>query len=56
MDQKIEYAKEEFEQLSSRSSHLLKQFGLDASRFKPRDLYELLYNFAKDFVDAYRKL
>ena len=56
MDSKIEYAKVEFSQLSERSADLLKQFGCDTNRYKPKDLFELLFNFAKDFTDAYKRL
>ena len=56
MDSKVEYAKAEFEQLSARSEKLLKQFGCDPNRYKPKDLFDLLFDFAKDFSECYKKL
>lgn len=56
MDGKVEYAKLEFEQLSERSNKLLKQFGCDPTRFLPKDLYGLLFEFARDFSETYKKM
>ena len=56
MDSKVLYAKEEFENLSERSLKLIKEFGCDPASFAPKDLFELLYNFAKDFSEAYKKM
>ena len=56
MDSKVEYAKEEFENLSERSLKLIKEFGCDPTTYAPKDLFELLFNFAKDFSEAYKKM
>ena len=56
MDSKVEYAKEEFENLSERSLKLIKEFGCDPASYAPKDLFELLFNFARDFSEAYKKM
>jgi len=56
MDSKVEYAKLKFDQLSERSDKLIKQFGCDPQRFLPKDLFQLLFEFAKDFSESYMKM
>ena len=53
MDSKIEYASAEFEQLNAKTKKLLERFAMDPTKYKPKDLFELMFNFAKDFAEAY---
>jgi len=56
IDGKLDYARTEFKDLSERSEKLLKQFGCDPNRYKPKDLFALLFDFAKDFSEAYKRM
>ena len=42
--------------MNARAEKLLKQFGCDPNRYKPKDLFQLLFEFARDFSEAYKKL
>ena len=56
LDGKVQYAKQEFEDMSGRADKLLKQFGCDPNRYKPMNLFELLFEFARDFSEAYKRM
>lgn len=53
---KVDYASTEFETLSEDCLKLLAQFAWKPDERKPCELFELLYDFAKDFTDAYKKM
>ena len=42
--------------MNTRAEKLLKQFGCDPNQYKPKDLFQLLFEFARDFSEAYKKL
>lgn len=56
MDAKVDYANAEYESLKSRSEKLLQQYGCNPDMFKPKDLFELMYNFAQDFSESFKRL
>jgi len=56
MDSKLEYAKSEFENLQERANKLLKQFACDPNQYLPKDLFELLFRFAQDFSEAFKRM
>ena len=56
MDAKLEYATKEFDQLSERANKLIVKYGCNPADYKPRDIFLLFFNFAKDFSEAFQKL
>ena len=34
----------------------MKQYGCDPNSYKPKDLFALLYEFAKDFSESYKRM
>lgn len=56
MDDKVDYAKLQFESLEERSSKLIKAYGCNPEQVKPKDMFATLYEFAQDFSVSYKKL
>mmetsp|Transcript_3488 Transcript_3488/g.4634 ORF Transcript_3488/g.4634 Transcript_3488/m.4634 type:complete len:179 (-) Transcript_3488:801-1337(-) len=56
MDGKVDYAQKEYDTMSVKADKLIAAYGCNPNDYKPKDLFELFFNFARDFSDAFKKL
>lgn len=56
MSLKVEYASMEFKQLMERTETLMKKFAFDTTKNEPKEMFEALSNFAKEFTKSFEKL
>jgi hypothetical protein len=53
LDIKLEYANSTQNRLTEQLKSLLVSFGCDPSSYKPRELFQVIYRFGKDFADTF---